>query len=180
MKDREKEKRLTIAKIVKRRKQMSTEIDTNIIPRASYYVYEGSPTKDSPIIHTPGGVDGDSKKVTFYTSEGDPIITIEHNFKFSIIAAKLDKNAPKPKAASYKRIWWPAFDLGWGMTKGSPGYAVLFHDKNGNRFAWERMSSEDADISMLTKVDLSSAVEEKSDFSRKRTETHGELMCVIY
>ncbi|CAH6419618.1 Hypothetical protein HVR_LOCUS688 [uncultured virus] len=178
-KDREMSKGLTITKRVKRRKQMTTEIDRSIIPGASYYVYEGATTKNSPIACTPGGMSEGSKTVTFYTADGDIITTIDHQQQFLIVRAKLDLNAPKPKAASYKKIWWPAFELGWGMTKGVPGYAVLFHDKNGNRFAWERISSEDADISTLTEVDLSSAVEEEADYSRKRTQAGERSWCVI-
>jgi hypothetical protein len=76
----------------------------------------------------------------------------------------------KPQPISFKRIWWPAIRLGFGMTKGSPGYAVYFHDKNGNRIGWKRMDSADEDSSNWSKWDLSKAVEEPSDFSQMEQE----------
>ena len=138
-----------------------------IIEGASYCVYEGGPTKDSSLTHT-SGIIGGSKVVTFYTFDGEPIKTIEHKFHFPLIEAKLDPAAPKPKPVSFRKIWWPAFDVGFGLTKGTPGYAVLFHDKNGNRIGWERMKCVNTDIKTLTRFDLSEAYEEPADFSRKR------------
>ena len=149
------------------------EIDASVVSGASYYVYEGAPKKESYIACTSGGVSGDSKTVTFYTFDGNPLTTVEHNFRFPLVTAKLDPSASKPKPVSYKRIWWPAFQLGLGLTKGSPGYAVLFHDKNDNRFAWERIPSADYDIRSTTKYDLSEAFEEPADFSLKDDKSGG-------
>ena len=150
-----------------------------IIPGASYLVYEGCPTQNSHLAHIPGGVPGSSKTVTFYTADGDPIETQEHEFRFPMMDAMLDPNAPKPKPTSFTRIWWPAFELGGGMTKGVPGYAILFHDKNGHRFDWVRIKLADDDLSGITKVDLSSAIEEPADFSMKenKVERTGCIIC---
>lgn len=146
---------------------MESNIDRTVIPGASYHIYEGAPMKDSPITRMPGGVSGGSKMVTFYNANGDDITTIEHNFMFPVMDDKLDQTAPKPKPVSYRRIWWPAFQIGFGMTKGQPGYAVLFHDKNDIRIGWIRISSPDDNISTCQKYDLTDAVEEPSDFSLK-------------
>jgi hypothetical protein len=146
------------------------ESDNSMIVGSSYCVYEGAPRIDSDIWNVPGGVSSDSKTVTFYTFDGNPIITVLHNMKHHIIENNLDKSAPKPKPSSYRRIWWPAFNMGFGIVKGAPGYAILFHDKNGNRIGWERMPSIDTNINeCVTKYDISEAREEPSDFTLKPT-----------
>lgn len=138
-------------------------MDSSIIKNSSYYIYERSPTKNSPITHIPGGIYRDCKTVTFYTYDGNPIVTMEHNSQFSIMDNKLDPKARKPRPVSFKRIWWPGFDIGIKAA----GYAVFFHDKNGNRIGWEKMESADSDVKELTEFDLSKAYEELADFSHK-------------
>lgn len=138
----------------------------NIIDNASYLVYEGTPTKDSISIELPGGVKCKCKNVTFYTFDGEPIITLEHDFRFPRMDEKLDPKAPKPKPVSYRKIYWPAIHIGFGMEKGCPGYFVLFHDKNNNRMGCSRIEGPETDVlSTITNYDLSNAFEEQADYS---------------
>lgn len=174
---------------------MSNTIDNSVIPGASYYVYEGNPTKESSVAETPGGLRGGSKYVTFYTFDGNPIVTMEHNMAMQTVKAKLDPTAPIPKVASYRRVWWPAHHLGWGMRKGVPGYAIFFHDKNGNRIGWGRLAFPDQSLfppstdfydlknpSCIFPYDISDSVEEPADFSEKSwfdLEKSEKLGCVV-
>lgn len=82
--------------------------------------------------------------------------------KIQNISLLLDVNSRLPQPVSYRRIWWPAYRLGYGLTKGKPGYFVLFHDKHGNRFAAHRLFTHQDKISHL--ADLSKAFEEKEEF----------------
>jgi hypothetical protein len=137
----------------------------DIVATSSYVVFDGQAKATDSISRTPDGCPGSSKYATFYTFDGQGLCTIPHNFLFPSILARLDLTAPKPQPSSFKRIWWPAIRLGFGMTKGSAGYAVYFHDKNGHRIGWTRMTTPDEDSSNWSKWDLSHAVEEPSDFS---------------
>lgn len=141
--------------------------DTHVIPGASYLVYEYSPTKFSSIMRIPGQVAKKSKTVTFYTFDGTPITTIEHNFEFEKMNSMLDCNAPAPKPFSYKRIWMPAFKISHEQLIVEAGYVVLFHDKDGYRISWEVLNTVDEDILSWPEYDFSEAVEEESDFSLK-------------
>lgn len=103
----------------------------------------------------------DSKIATFYTFDGNPIATINHECRFDIIDAKLDKTAPNPKPVSCRRAYWSSIGLG---TKVEPGFVVLFHDKNDNRIGWSRMNDPDQDITPFADYDLSEVTEESPDF----------------
>lgn len=146
---------------------MEKDIDTSIVPGASYHVYEGALTKSSPITCSPGQVSKRSKYVTFYTFDGNPITTIKHNFEFTLMNSKLDTNAPVPKPASYRRIWMPAFKLGIENVIVEAGYIVLFHDKNEHRISFEVLNTANEDINSWEEYDLSEAIEEESDFRLK-------------
>ena len=139
-----------------------TTIDRSVVPGASYVVYEGGPTEDSPITVVPPGASFDSMAATFYTFDGIPITTINHRFQFDNVTCKLDKTAPKPKPVSYKRAYWASPGL---ETKVDPGFVILFHDKNGNRIGWNRMNAPDQDVTSFTKYDVSGATEEPPDFT---------------
>jgi hypothetical protein len=145
-------------------------METDIIHGASYLVYEGSLTKDSPIKSAPGQVSKDSRLVTFYTFDGNPITTIEHNFNFEEMNSKIDPYALPPKPISYRRIWMPAFKFSADSPIVEAGYIVLFHDKHGNRIAWEVLSCEDEYINHWLEYDLSQAFEEEPDYSLKDSE----------
>jgi hypothetical protein len=95
---------------------------------------------------------------------------MDHKFEFPLVDQRLDASAPNPQPVSYRRVLWPAFQLGFGMTKGTPGYAVYFHDKHGHRIGWMRMQSFNESPSLWFKYDLSNAAEEPSDFSLKVTD----------
>jgi len=62
----------------------------------------------------PNYIRGSSNLVTY---NGDSIITYRHNGRFGIVKAKLDPEVPKIQPASFQRIWWPTFRVGFG-TKG--------------------------------------------------------------
>jgi hypothetical protein len=140
-----------------------------VIKDASYYFLGSWPKNDDPVNHVPVGL-AQETTCAFYTAAGNLIKQIDYGYHPSYDhlqpSAMLDPSAPKPKVASYRRVWWPAINIGIG-TKGTPGYAVLFHDVHGNRFAWERVASEDAVLCAET-FNMSDAVEEASDFSLKR------------
>lgn len=141
-------------------------MENTIIRKSSYLVYEGSLTKSSPINSVPGQVNKNSKTVTFYTFDGNPIITIEHGFDFERMKAKLDPFALPPKPISYRRVWVPTF-----QSENSPvieaGYLVFFHDKNDIRIGWELLNFADEYIKSWPEYDLSQAFEEESDYSLK-------------
>jgi hypothetical protein len=141
-------------------------MDNTIIRSSSYLVYEESLTKTSPINSVPGQVDKNSKTVTFYTFDGNPIITIEHKFNFELMKAKLDPFSLPPKPVSYRRVWVPSF-----QSENSPvieaGYLVLFHDKNNIRIGWELLNFAEEYIKSWPEYDLSQAFEEESDYSLK-------------
>lgn len=146
---------------------MENNLDTNIIPGASYHVYEYSPTKSSSIARPPGQVSKKSKTITFYTFDGNPITTREHNFEFEKMNSMLDSFALCPKPFSYKRVWMPAFKIVSESLIVEAGYMVIFHDKNGCRFLWEVLNNAQEDISTWEEYDLSETIEEESDFSLK-------------
>lgn len=146
---------------------------SKIVAGASYGWYDDYPTKESPIEHLPSGVGFGSTHISLYDADGEWLETVEHAMRFA--GSFVDPCAPPPRPASYRRIWWPAIDLGDGLRKGNPGYAVLFHDRHGHRIGWLRLESADAAI-VSGDFDLTGAVEEPSDFSQKPTaaETEGD------
>lgn len=145
-------------------------MENDIIRGSSYLLFEGSPKKGSPIDHIPGQIGENSKTVTFYTFDGEPIITVEHNSNFDSIKSKLDPFALPPKPVSYKRVWVPSFKFN-SETLVEAGYLVFFHDKNHNRFSWEVLNSEGEYIDSWMEYDLTHAFEEEPDFSLKGAST---------
>jgi hypothetical protein len=122
-----------------------------IIPHASYVIYEGASKTGIG-----SGVPGTSRQVTFYTSNGEPIKTEPFEMCcFSAVERKLDPSAPKPQPTTYKIKFWPAFHLGlvtsiFGLTKGSPGDFIVFHDKNGNIIDSHRYNKESDKVTVFT------------------------------
>lgn len=101
-------------------------LDTSIVPNASYVIYEGAQT-------CRGGVPSDSRYATFYTFDGNPLITVEHYLDFTGITQKLDPNAQRPQPTTYKITHWPAISILLVLKKGCGRDVILFFDKNGNR-----------------------------------------------
>lgn len=128
-------------------------MNQEIIANASYYVDAGFPKINSCISRIPGGITQGSDLVTFYTFDGNPIKTIICDRIDIKPDNMLDPNAPKPKPVSYRKIWWPAYRFGYGLLKSQPGYAVLYHDKSGNRIGWNRIKSPDVNIKEESKKD---------------------------
>lgn len=115
----------------------SMEQDDSVVPNASYVIYEG----DTGV---PGGVPHHSRYVTFYSSCGDLIKKIEHNFDFQLIEKRLDSAAPKPQPTKYKIKHCPGISLGFGF-KSEPRDFVVFYDKNGNKidkFLYDKNNDE--------------------------------------
>ena len=129
---------------------------------ASYYWLNSWPTKESPIAAVPGGVCSKTKSASFYTFDGDLIATLPYGLASDMdLEGILDPKALRPQPASFRKVWCPAIPLGMLGTKGAPGYAVLLHDKNGNRFAWARDDTE-----VQAGFDMSKAQEEPAEFTR--------------
>lgn len=102
--------------------------DLSIIPNATYFVCEGN----EHAIPT-GGIPSNARHATFYTATGDEIQKISRSqADFFELKSKLDPQAPKPQPVTYAIKYWPAIQLGFGLTKGVPGYFIVFRDKHGN------------------------------------------------
>jgi hypothetical protein len=153
----------------------------SVIPNASYFVSSSTPKIYSSIVCAPGSCGCRGRcRIQFYTPSGYALSESRLGISCSSARSCIDPSTDKPKIASYRRIWWPAFRVGFGLTKGVPGYAVLFHDKHGNRIAWCRLNSADEPMHKWTpspSVDFSSAIEELADFSAKRPPTRLERGC---
>lgn len=103
-------------------------IDDTIIPQASYLVYE----RDFG-----NGPDSLSKEVTFYTFDGNPIITMEHHWTTRTeLLKKIDPSAPKPQPVSYEiskpRSVWDPFLVVMGV---QPPCFIIFYDQHDNVIA---------------------------------------------
>lgn len=153
----------------------------DVIPESSYYCFSTGPKSNDPVYNLPWGCSGGDRLVTFYKSNGDIVKSLVGDYvgRGQYLNSLLDPTAPKPQPISYKRIWWPAIRLGFGMTKGAPGYMVLFHDKNGNRFECIRISGPDEDPKNWTKVDVSQAIEEVPDYSQMSLSNYSNNYCSI-
>jgi hypothetical protein len=93
------------------------------IPNASYAIYEGG--------RTPSAL-SKSTNVTFYTFDGDPIITLDHltacpGFP-KVNRPRLDPYAPKPQPVTYEIKYASKFP----MLVGSSKSIISFYDKNDN------------------------------------------------
>ena len=140
------------------------EPDQSIIVGASYAVYDRDPSKGlGPRANTGWSLRW-STHASFYDADGTLLVTVEHHMQFA--SARLDRSAPVPRPASYRRIWWPGIDVGYGIVKGAPGYTVMMHDKHGHRIGWIRLEYGDEAIK-TTEFDLSHATGEPADFSRR-------------
>lgn len=144
------------------------------IEGASYVVYELQPIIDYPITSLSGELGGRGETVTYYTSEGKPIVTAHRGLDLMGVEVRLDSNAPKPKIASYRRVW---LNLG----KSCSGYVVYLHDKNGFLIDWKKMETECSNIHQLIdgEYDLSEAVEEEADFSERKIPSERSRYCLI-
>lgn len=106
------------------------KIDASIIPSASYLVvdFEGKSSNFEIFPGYPGG--RYPVYVNFYTYNGNHITEITYQWPYLFnptkIETKLDKNSPKPQPTTYALKYWD------GNLKGTPGYFIIFYDKNGN------------------------------------------------
>jgi hypothetical protein len=139
---------------------METKVDPSVIPNASYLIYEGA----ADIV---GGIPTSSRLVTFYTCDGTPLQQMNHQFKFPVMTRKLDQSAPKPRPTTYTLAYWPAIQIGFGMTKGKPGDFIIFYDQHGNRiesfrYDGSKPAGKDDLLKFSEKLDLSIVIK-KSD-----------------
>ena len=114
-------------------------VDDSVIPNSSYMIYEGQE-------EVLGGVPASSGQVTFYTNNGDPIKTVEHQFCFYAMERKLDQTAPKPQPVSYKIENRPITAMNSAKTEGASYIdLILFFDKNGNeikRYYYDKINNQ--------------------------------------
>ncbi len=89
-----------------------------VVPHASYVVYDGHS-------RISGGIPVGSTKATFYTYDGNPLQTIEHQQRFDIMRRKIDSRAPKPQPAFCGVISWSGTCAG-----NEAGDYLRFFDKN--------------------------------------------------
>jgi hypothetical protein len=137
----------------------------HVIADAAYFVYDNDPTIASPITALPRdrstGRSPSNKVVTFYTSLGDALCRVR--VADGRAQPLLDVQAPLPRPTSCRRVWLP----GGGGACVLPCFAVLLHDKNGNRIGWAALPSADAQLAGVLggRYDVSQLQEEEKDFS---------------
>lgn len=105
------------------------EIENSIIPHASYLIYEKS--DGSRIVRG-------TQYVTFYTFDGEVIVTLQHHGK--CMSHKLDPQAPKPQPISGKIVYLTSQEK-YGVIKQVGGYFIYFYDRNQNilgKFRFEK------------------------------------------
>lgn len=97
------------------------------IANASYAIYSGKPPH--PLVSKETAC-----RVTFYTFDGNPIITVNHpeqfHFGYPKVAGRLrlDPSAPKPQPVTYEIQYASRFPTLAGSSK----CIIYFYDKNGN------------------------------------------------
>lgn len=99
----------------------------DIIPEASYAVYDVSPEPSTYALST--------RLVSFYTHEGNHITTIEGDFNMQNILNRLDPNAAKPQAHFYEIAYKMANFIkleGQFIPLAPSGYFITFFDKHRN------------------------------------------------
>jgi|GEM_PF-4957048 len=157
--------------------------ETGVIPRASYFVYEGNEGNKSYVIM---GVPSGSKQVTFYTYDGEAIRTTGYQLgNFQAVEKRLDPMAPKPQPVAYSIKYWECL-IGVGY-KGVPGHFIVFHDKHGNqiqRFRFEKNKTDVAefnsqlrhpmDLSRLSFNDIDNRYAASQAIEKKAQEDHGQ------
>lgn len=137
----------------------------DIIKGASYGIFAGTPTIHSPTNQLLPKMN--TKQIVFYTHDGNPLVTANwsSNLTREDLSALLDPAAPQPQPASYRLIWWkPCSNEDYNLNI-SPGYMLLFHDKEGNRMGSLCLNGLDGKLSSFLFYDLSKAIEEPPDFS---------------
>lgn len=114
---------------------------------ASYKVIEGK--KDS----ITGGIPTDSKYATYFTYDGQEVGKLDNPVQnMNKLDQMLDPKAPKPQPTTYAIKYWPAIQLGFGMTKGAPGYFIVFSDKHGNTIESYRYDTNSQKISVYNQM----------------------------
>lgn len=103
---------------------------TPIVPHASYVVYNG-------YMKISGGAPTRSRRATFYTYDGNPLQTIEHNQCFDAMRRKIDPRAPKPQPAFCGIISWSGPCAG-----NEAGDYLRFFDKNYRNIRTYRYNKE--------------------------------------
>lgn len=107
---------------------MEREENDTVIPDAAYLIYDGA----EHAVPT-GAIPGRAEFATFYSATGDTLRTVSREeCDLFEVGKRLDPHAPKPQPATYAIKYWPAFQIGFGLTKGAPGYFIVFRDRHGN------------------------------------------------
>jgi hypothetical protein len=95
--------------------------DDQVIKGAAYYVYENTDPKSGYIVMG-------SKHVTFYTHDGQKLVTLATEGFLEPQNFRLDPAAPRPQPATFRLISFPRI-----REQGPEGDWVAFFDKHGNR-----------------------------------------------
>ncbi len=96
-----------------------------IIPGASYLVYEDDDITDK--------VSCNSQLVHFYSADGEHLVQVQHDNKFTKMKHLLDPNAPLPQPVTCAIKFWPGYEVGANTPISEPGYFMVFYDKHSNR-----------------------------------------------
>ena len=117
--------------------------ESSYFPGSSYYIYEAQKGIGE-------GIPRDSRTVTYYDCDGEPLGTMEHHFYFPGVEAILDCKAPKIRPATFAiETECPAIRVGSGFKKGEKGKFVVFYDKNNNRLAMYRYDVKRSSCQMI-------------------------------
>jgi len=130
---------------------ISEQKEPEIVKGASYVVYDGSYNLNAidaldelnyDACHEMTFIPKKSKYATFYTCDGERILTIEHDQQKELIENMLDKSSPKPQVFCYRIKYWPGIRgrvtgisrifMGKYVQKAPSRYFVIFFDKDGN------------------------------------------------
>lgn len=140
-----------------------------VIPDASYTVSQyhiENPGKNLGF-GEPGGA---SKYLVYCRADGQAIVAAPYSVGNTQHSRMLDVNAPKPMVFSYRKFYWPAINLGWGLTKGCPGYMVVNYDANNFQLGLNRITDDNVEgnelVDFPSEYDYTHAIALEPDYTR--------------
>ena len=148
-------------------------INPSVVEGSSYFIYYNKLGQPIPDFIRDNG------SVRFYTYEGEEILRMRHHMKFSIIHAKLDPKASKPKIKYYKKSLWKVTTLKSENSIEKMLHIVYFYDKRGNQVGYEYIESLD-NVIESEKYDISEAYEEPSEVPHFLRKTEAKSWCLLY
>lgn len=131
---------------------MMQEIKSIVIPDSSYVIFQNS-------ANMLGTIPGDSKYATFFSFDGIPLYTTEHNHEFNKMRKLLDPMAPKPRPVFATLRYWSGVELDPNMpAKGTPRDLLVFSDQHRNTilsFPFKKYPQKKVNSYLNKKLDLS-------------------------